>query len=75
MGQVLGPAAHSYQKLHIGSQAGVPRPHRFDSSLQLPRPPTAFGLDVFTSKPGLLRVRVPGWWGKERLPMLASLLL
>lgn len=41
----------------------MPDPGSLDSSLQLP--PTAFPLDVLTSQPGLVRVRVPGWRGQE----------
>lgn len=64
LGQVPGLArAHTApcSKPCLGPQAGLPSP--FDSSVR--PPPTAFPLDVFTSKPGLVWARVPGRRGQE----------
>lgn len=59
-----GPGWSTYaESSSWAAQAGMPNPGPFDSSLQLL--PTAFPLDVFTSKPGLVTVPVPGWQGQE----------
>lgn len=63
-GQVLGLAGPFTLKApYWAAQAGMPNPGPFASSLQLL--PTAFPLDVFTSKPGLVTVPMPGWRGQE----------